>query len=631
MRWTVPVTACFAVAACGGGNLVLPNEGQPAGVAMFSGDRQTAAILAPAEDSLVVVVTDRFGSPVEGVEIAWAAAGGGDLSPATSITGASGRAATQRVLGAQPGTYGTTALATVLPENVVSFTTTAVAARLVLATEPGATASSGAVLSPQPVLQLQDPSGNPLARAGVQVTVQVASGDGSLRGTTTQGSDETGTIGFRDLAIVGTPGPRTLIFAAPGYAPATSAPVSLGIGGPAAVAVATGDGQAAPVGTAVPTPPGVLVRDAGGTPLAGIGVRFAAASGGGTVTGENATTGADGVAAVGSWTLGGSVGANTLTATVQSDGVSGNPVTFSATATPGPASAERSAVSAAPGSIAASSGSAASAVTVIVRDSRGNPLAGQSVTLSASGSGVTLTQPGPTDGSGTTSGRLSATAAGSHDISAASGGVTIGAATVTVTAGAGVPGRTVVGVPSGTAGVETSVQIRLNDQFDNPVSGGSGQLAVSVSGPNSSNKVQVEDQGGGTYRARYTPTLVGTDQIDVRVAGQPAPGAPFASAVVAGPADASRTTADVPDGAFGVPLQIFVFVTDGQGNRLGQGGDAVQVAVESAGELSVVYVGDGTYRADWTPLALGTVAVDIRLNGTPIAKSPFSSHIRFFR
>jgi hypothetical protein len=61
------------------------------------------------------------------------------------------------------------------------------------------------------------------------------------------------------------------------------------------------------------------------------GVTFAVASGGGSITGANATTNASGVATVGSWTLGATARANTLTATV--DGRIGSPVTFTANRT----------------------------------------------------------------------------------------------------------------------------------------------------------------------------------------------------------------------------------------------------------------------------------------------------------
>lgn len=621
----------LALGACGGGDLVLPNEGQPAKVAAVSGDGQTGTILEPAHDSLVIRVTDRFGNPVPGIEVAWSADGGGDVSPATAVTGTNGRAATQRMLGGQPGTYGTRAVVSELPEDVVSFTTTAVAAKLVLLIQPGAIASSGAPIDPQPVLQLADPTGHALARSGVSVTVQIASGDGSIRGTTSRTTDPDGKVAFTDLAIVGPPGARTLIFAASGYASAISTPVSLGVGDPASVAAAAGDGQTTPVGTQVPVRPAILVRDAGGTPVAGVPVTFAVASGGGTITGADATTGADGVATVGGWTLGGTAGSNTLKATVSAAGVAGNPVTFTATAVPGPPSADKSTVSPTPGTIAASQGSTSSTITIIVRDSRGNPLSGLAVTLSATGGGVTLTQPGPTDASGTTTGRLSSTESGQHVVSATAASVKVGSATVTVTPGAPVVSRTSVSVPAGTAGLATDVQITLRDQFGNLVSGAAGQIAVSVAGANPVASVGVNDRGDGSYRATYTPVRTGTDQVDVWVAGQPVPGSPFASIVAAGAADPGKTTADVPDGQYGTPLEIVVHVADAQGNPLGRGGDLVKVAIRGLIDLSVQDNGDGSYRAVWTPFVYGTFKVDISLNGTPISNSPYGTNIRFIR
>ncbi len=59
-------------------------------------------------------------------------------------------------------------------------------------------------------------------------------------------------------------------------------------------------------------------------------VRFQAASASGTVTGETQTTGADGVARVGSWRLG-TAGVNTLTATVEGAVLGGEPAEFIAT------------------------------------------------------------------------------------------------------------------------------------------------------------------------------------------------------------------------------------------------------------------------------------------------------------
>src|SRR2546427_12876557 len=83
------------------------------------------------------------------------------------------------------------------------------------------------------------------------------------------------------------------------------------------------------MGYALNIPPAVVVRDAASLPVPKVAATFAVASGGGSVTGANATTGVDGVATVGSWTV--QLGTNTLTATASGSGITGNPVTLGAT------------------------------------------------------------------------------------------------------------------------------------------------------------------------------------------------------------------------------------------------------------------------------------------------------------
>jgi hypothetical protein len=92
-----------------------------------------------------------------------------------------------------------------------------------------------------------------------------------------------------------------------------------------------GTAQSTPVGTAVPILPAVLVTDGQGQPVAGIQVTFVVTGGGGSVDGPVETTGPDGVARVGAWTLGPAVGPNTLEA--RADGVQGSPVVFTAQGT----------------------------------------------------------------------------------------------------------------------------------------------------------------------------------------------------------------------------------------------------------------------------------------------------------
>lgn len=98
-------------------------------------------------------------------------------------------------------------------------------------------------------------------------------------------------------------------------------------GVPASIVASAGNGQVGPAGQACPESLAVIVRDAGGSPLAGVTVAWAVVSGGGAVSPATATTRADGTAKA-LLTLGPNAGAQSTTATV-----SGLPaVTFSAIA-----------------------------------------------------------------------------------------------------------------------------------------------------------------------------------------------------------------------------------------------------------------------------------------------------------
>jgi len=118
--------------------------------------------------------------------------------------------------------------------------------------------------------------------------------------------------------------------------------------GPATqITLNAGDNQTATVGMAVATPPSVLVLDQFNNPVSGVAGTFAVATGGGSLTDGSQTTNAAGIAMVGSWTLGPTAGPNTLTAS--SIGLSGSPVTFTATGTPACATATQGLVSWWPG------------------------------------------------------------------------------------------------------------------------------------------------------------------------------------------------------------------------------------------------------------------------------------------
>ena len=384
---------------------------------MADGNGQIAEVQTALEDSLAVKAADRFGNGVAGIEVTWQAADGA-VSPTTMVTGADGRAATQLTLAQRTGVYRTTATAE-LEGSPVAFEATGTAPpspQLVVVTQPSSGASAGLPFARQPVVQLQDAVGAPLLRADVSVTVQIATGGGSLGGSTTARSNAEGRVSFEDLSIRGRPGNRTLLFAAIDFTPVTSGQIAVSAGPPA--------------------------------------------------------------------------------------------------------------------------------------------LAGSSAE-----------------------------------------------------------------VPNGTAGVATTISVHLKDEFGTVVEGSAGSIAISIAGANPAAGLTVIEVGNGDYSASYVPTHTGTDQLDVRVNGTALAGSPFASTVVAGPADPVTTTAVLTrSGIFFV--DAVVTTRDAQGNLLGHGGDLVQVQWNGGPPGNAIDRGDGTY-FDQFFAGFGGASAAISLNGVPIAGSPY--------
>jgi hypothetical protein len=146
----------------------------------------------------------------------------------------------------------------------------------------------------------------------------------------------------------------------------------------------------------------------------GASVTFAVASGGGVATGLNPTTDVNGLAAVGSWTLGTTVGSNTLTAS--SGSLTGSPVTFTATGVVGPADGSQSTATVPDGTILLET-----VMTVQARDQFGNALTTGGSNVVVTVTGVNNTSAAVTDnGDGTYTARYTC-------------GVLPGADTITIT------------------------------------------------------------------------------------------------------------------------------------------------------------------------------------------------------
>ncbi|MGH9258402.1 MAG: Ig-like domain-containing protein [Acidimicrobiales bacterium] len=238
------------------------------------------------------------------------------------------------------------------------------------------------------IVQVKDAGG--AAIAGIVVDFSVVQGNGALAAArdTTLGDGQASTLWT--LGTSTTSGQQVTVSLVGG----SLTPVmftATAMPGPAdTVAVEAGDGQTGPAATALALDPTVVVRDSFGNARPGAVVTFAITGGGGLVSTSQDTTGSDGTASV-DWTLG-NPGSNALRATAAGSGIGGNPVDFTATATPpGP-----------PASVTILEGDNQTglesfalnvAPAVIVRDASNHPVGGAQVDFVASGGGSVTGSP----------------------------------------------------------------------------------------------------------------------------------------------------------------------------------------------------------------------------------------------
>lgn len=310
-------------AACGGDGT---GSRPPSAITATTPTALTATVATAISPLPSVRVVNDRGRPVANVPVTFAVtSGGGSIAGGSAATNSDGVASVGGwTLGTAAGVNTLTATVAALPPVQFSATGTAGApAALAKVSGEPQTGTVATALAQPLVVRVTDAHGNPTA--GVAVSFAATAGGGSVLAPTTT-SDAQG-LASTTLVLGRQPGANAVTATATGLAPVIFT-VTAQVGPPAAITRVAGDNQQARAGTAVPVAPSVAVTDAAGNPVAGVTVTFAVASGGGSVTGAVATTGADGRAAVGSWTLG-AAGANTLTATA---GTTGS-VTFTATAT----------------------------------------------------------------------------------------------------------------------------------------------------------------------------------------------------------------------------------------------------------------------------------------------------------
>jgi Bacterial Ig-like domain (group 1). len=328
----VPVVALLI--SCGGADLVLPGDGEPAAITVVQGDGQTGRVGVALATPVVARVTDSQGRPVSGARVAMVFTGdpsGATVAPDTATTDGDGRALFQVVLGSRIGQ----STAEVRVPTAGGQRTLTAPVGFDAVSDDGQPARGGCGRQPigrggghasSPlVVQVTDAFGNPIA--GVQITWSADAGSVSDQ-TTSTGSDGLTSV----VRTLGTgAGVQHASASAAGLAgsPVTFTQI-VSAGAAATLEPVSGDGQAALVGTSVADPLVVRARDAQGNPVAGIAVAWVIGSGGGSLSPQTSLTDDQGLAST-RWTLGSGPGSNTATAVISGVGT----VEFSATGQPG--------------------------------------------------------------------------------------------------------------------------------------------------------------------------------------------------------------------------------------------------------------------------------------------------------
>ena len=199
--------------------------------AMITADPAGAAAGTAFTSQPVVRIADSSGNTVTSSTVNVVASigsgSGGTLSGTTTVAAVNGVATfTDLVLTGTAGNFTLTFTPTSLTASTSnSFALSAgIATQAVITTQPGG-AVNGSAFSDQPVIRITDASGNTVTSSTVNVIVSIASGSGTLSGTTTKAA-VSGVATFTDLVISGT-GNHTLTFTPTSLTAATSNTLSV--------------------------------------------------------------------------------------------------------------------------------------------------------------------------------------------------------------------------------------------------------------------------------------------------------------------------------------------------------------------------------------------------------------------
>ena len=594
MRHSLFLTCGFLGAlalGCGGGNLVLPGEGDPASVVVLEGGDQTGRVGEALAGPLVVQVLDVTDRPVPGATLV-VEVDGGAVEPDTVTTAGDGKASIAITLGSTVGEVAGS-VRVVAPEGPAvvdtTFTLTAVAASangLSVVSGQDQAGAAGTDLAEPLVVEVTDAFGNPAA--GVPIAWTAEGGGAVSEPSTTTGADGRTSV-TRTLGSVA--GTQSTLATSEGLAGSPAVFThTVTAGNPSGVLIVSGNAQTATPGTTLPDPLVVEVVDGDGNAVVGAAVTWVVTAGAGSVAPTTGTTDGEGRAST-VWTLGAAAGANALQAIVSGVGQA----EFTATAAAGAPSRIR-AVSG-DGQSGPAGGRLAAQLVVQVLDDAGNPIGGVTVTFaieSGGGSVSPTTAQTAANGQAATAWTLGP-AVGAQRVSASASGAGSVRFDATSTAGApAVLGLMTQPSTSAVAGLPFPRQpvVHVRDAAGNPVQAAGVTITAAIASGGGQLGGTTSQVTGANGRASFTNLEItgatGSHRLIFAASGL--------SSVTSGTISVSaaqtttRITSDSPDpSAPGQGVEVVFEVTSPSGSPTG----TVQVTVAGGNETCSADVGTG--------------------------------------
>jgi len=141
------------------------------------------------------------------------------------VTDTQGQAAVGSWLlgGGAPNTLRATVTGSGITGNPVTFTAQS-ATQIAITSAPAGPIGLGTNFTIS--VQLQNATGTPVALEGVQLTIGIASGGGTLNGTLSRVTDTSGAVSFTLINVTGSAGARTFTITGAGLQAATTAAIN---------------------------------------------------------------------------------------------------------------------------------------------------------------------------------------------------------------------------------------------------------------------------------------------------------------------------------------------------------------------------------------------------------------------